>query len=227
MWEKSTEPVGRSLDAHDAGLGAVRGTPEYAARRRVAPAIALVSPRPRQRGVGRASFDAGTTRGNMRLARPPFVCLLLVSSAVGCAGGMRTGNGTMDDRSLITREQVQSRHVTTAYDAVRSLRGNWLVERGKSSFNRPVEIQVYVDGVRVGGVAMLKDIASESVQSIRFFSGIEATTRWGTDHGRGAIFVVTEGQAPGAFLPPGAVRPPVAMSGTTPGSAGPASDYGF
>jgi hypothetical protein len=162
----------------------------------------------------------------MRLARLHFVCLLAVSFAAGCAGGMRTDEGTGDDRSLITREQILSRHVTTAYDAVRSLRGNWLVERGKSSLNRPVDIQVYVDGVRVGGVAMLKDIATESVQSMRFFSGIEATTRWGTDHGRGAIFVVTEGQSPGAFLPPGAIRPPVAMSNTTPRFAGPTTDYG-
>jgi hypothetical protein len=163
----------------------------------------------------------------MRLAWLFIVCLPVVSSAVGCAGGMRTGDGTTDDRSLITREQMLGRHFTTAYDAVRSLRGNWLVERGKSSLTRPVEIQVYVDGVRVGGVALLKDIAPETVQSIRFFSGIEATTRWGTDHGRGAIFVVTEGQAPGAFLPPGAVRPAVATSRAVPGAARTAADHAF
>lgn len=163
----------------------------------------------------------------MRRARLLIVCLLVVSSVVGCAGGMRTADETSGDRSLITQEQIRSRHFNTAYDAVRSLRGNWLVERGKSSLTRPVEIQVYVDGVRVGGVALLKDIATEAVQSIRFFSGIEATTRWGTDHGRGAIFVVTEGQAPGAYLPPGAVRPAVAMSRAAPGAARVSAAHGF
>ena len=145
----------------------------------------------------------------MRLATLSVMSgLLALSIAGGCAGGTRPAAGTQDDRSLITREQVVGRQFSTAYDAVRSLRGNWLIARGKESLNRNVEIQVYVDGVRMGGIATLQSISTETVQYIRFFSGIEATTRWGLDHGRGACFVVTEGSMPGAFVPAPGIRPP-------------------
>lgn len=146
----------------------------------------------------------------MRLATLPVMsCLLALSVALGCAGGTRTADRPSDDRSLITREQILARHSSTAYDAVQSIRSNWLVARGRESLNRAVEIQVYLDGGRLGGLATLRGISTETVQYIRFFSGIEATTRWGLDHGRGVIFVVTEGALPGSFLPPAGSRPPI------------------
>jgi hypothetical protein len=164
----------------------------------------------------------------MRLAKLSVVSgLLALSVAGGCAGGMRTADGTRDDRSLITREQILGRHFSTAYDAVHSIRGNWLIARGKESLNRTVEIQVYVDGVRMGGLATLQGIATETVQYIRYYSGIEATTRWGLGHGRGAIFVVTEGSLPGAFVPPDGIKPPVAMRRDAPGAASASVDHGF
>jgi len=146
----------------------------------------------------------------MRLAKLSVMSgLLALSIAGGCAGGTRPAAGTPEDRSLITREQMLVRHFATAYDAVHSIRGNWLIARGKESLNRNVEILVYVDGVRMGGIRTLQSISTETVQYIRFFSGIEATTRWGLDHGRGAIFVVTEGSMPGAFVPAPGIRPPL------------------
>ena len=135
--------------------------------------------------------------------------LLALCIVVGCAGGTRSADRPLDDRSLITREQILARHSSTAYDAVHSIRGNWLVARGRESLNRAVEIQVYLDGGRLGGLATLRGISTETVQYIRFFSGIEATTRWGLDHGRGVIFVVTQGALPGSFLPPAGGRPPM------------------
>lgn len=145
----------------------------------------------------------------MRLATLSVLSgLLALSIAGGCAGGSQSSGGTPDDRSLLTREQIVGRQFSTAYDAVRSLRGNWLIARGKESLNRNVEIQVYVDGVRMGNIVALQGVSAEIVQYIRFFSGIEATTRWGLDHGRGAIFVVTQGSLLGALVSAPGIRPP-------------------
>lgn len=153
--------------------------------------------------------------------------LLALSITVGCASQVRTAEGASENRSLITREQILSRHFSTAYDAVYSIRGNWLIARGKESLNRAVEIQVYQDGVRMGGLAALRNIATETVQYIRFYSGIEATTHWGLGHGRGVIFVVTEGSLPGAFVPPAEILPLMGMPRAAPGAAGATPGHGF
>lgn len=85
----------------------------------------------------------------------------------------------------------------SAWDAVDALRGNWLHDRGTSSFTRPTEILVYLDGVRHGNVSSLRDIPATSVENIRFFNGMDASTRWGLDHGKGVIYVTSKaGQPP-------------------------------
>lgn len=145
----------------------------------------------------------------MHRATLPFSAgLLALFITAGCAAGTRAVEGTRNDRSVITREQLLSRQFSSAYDAVHAIRGNWLIAHGKESLTRAVEIQVYLDGVRMGGLSTLQGMSTETVQYIRFYSGIEATTRWGLDHGRGAIFVVSQGSLPGAFVPPAGIRPP-------------------
>ncbi|HEY5489689.1 MAG TPA: hypothetical protein VIK25_00740 [Gemmatimonadaceae bacterium] len=139
----------------------------------------------------------------MRRTSLPLVALLLsLCLTTGCAGGPAVASGTRTDPTLITRAQIQDSRFATAYDAVRALHSNWLTARGTESFSYPTEVQVYLDGVRMGGLDMLQNIASPPVQYIRFFSGIEASSRWGLDHGRGVIWVSTDANRPGASGPP-------------------------
>ncbi len=95
------------------------------------------------------------------------------------------------DRNLLVPEQFSNRGYTTAYQVVEAMRSNWLVERGPDSFSSPAHVQVYFDGVRVGGVESLRTIDLRPVTYIRYFDGIAATARWGLDHGMGAIYVST------------------------------------
>src|SRR5512140_859822 len=134
----------------------------------------------------------------MRLPRLPRVAVsLALCVSAACAASAPT-NRSKEDITLITREQIQELRFSTAYDAVKGLRSNWITNRGPESFRYPSEVQVYLDGVHMGGVATLQDIASPPIQSIRFISGIEATSRWGTDHGKGVIFVSTRVARDGA-----------------------------
>ena len=97
---------------------------------------------------------------------------------------------------LITLAEIQERpDLQTAYDAVRKLRSGWLRVR-KAGFSDPSPIQVYVDGMKLGSIDVLRNIAVSSVQELRHMSGTDATTRFGIDHGSGAILVKTSVGAP-------------------------------
>lgn len=95
------------------------------------------------------------------------------------------------DLTVITRGQLLQNHFHDVYDAVASMRANWLQLRGPDSFVRPSQILVYLDDIRVGGIETLHSIPIGSVQYLRHIDGLEATSRWGVDHGAGVIFVST------------------------------------
>jgi hypothetical protein len=95
------------------------------------------------------------------------------------------------DRNLITQEQMRDGGFNNAFDAVQALRPNWLTTRGTDSFRSPGQVQVYVNDTRMGGVNTLREFGVGEVTYIRYFDGVDATARWGLDHGHGAIYVST------------------------------------
>ena len=120
------------------------------------------------------------------------LCLLAGVTLIvaSCAGrGASTSPGV--DRNLLVQDEFADRGFHTAYDVIESLRANWLSSRGPNSFTTPTAVQVYLDGVRMGGVETLRTIDVRPVTYIRYFDGIAATARWGLDHGAGAIYVST------------------------------------
>jgi hypothetical protein len=107
---------------------------------------------------------------------------------------------------VITAQEIAAATgASTAYDVVRQLRSSWLVERGirgtggatapgaevSSPSDGPAGVVVYRDGTRVGGFSELQNIPVESIQEIRWMDGRDATQRFGTGHGAGAIEVIT------------------------------------
>lgn len=108
----------------------------------------------------------------------------------GCAG-QRFASKSGVDRNLLVPGQFAEKGYTNPYDVIAALRSNWLEARGPNSFQSPTRVQVYLDGVRMGGVEALRTIDLRPVTYIRFFDGVAATARWGLDHGAGAIYVST------------------------------------
>ena len=100
------------------------------------------------------------------------------------------------DRSVLTKAEVMDARFNSAWDAIEALRGNWLHDRGVSSFRLQTEILVYLDGVRYGNVSSLRNIPVTNVESIRYFNGMDASTRWGLDHGKGVIYVTSPAGRP-------------------------------
>jgi hypothetical protein len=52
------------------------------------------------------------------------------------------------------------------------------------------EIVVYIDQTRMGGPSSLSQIPITEVKEIQYLSGTDATQRFGTGHGSGAIIVL-------------------------------------
>jgi hypothetical protein len=126
----------------------------------------------------------------MKIRFRQIVLLLVIMSATGCASG-RSNGGDVEppDANLITKEQIRHHNFRNAYDAVQALHPNWLETKGVDSLRNPSQVLVYADNSRMGGIGELRFIPSESITYIRYYSGTEASSRWGLGHGSGVIFV--------------------------------------
>ena len=150
------------------------------------------------------------TRGGWtsRRSRPWQVQILVaaLSMCAACHAQTRTSTRRLD-RMVITRDEMLKGNYMSLYDAVAALRSNWLQPRSADSFTSVV--WVYVDGTRVGDVGVLKEMHPRLVNSVRFYDGPSATTRWGVDNSAGVIHVSTWSDgAPGIPLPDSTRRAP-------------------
>lgn len=116
--------------------------------------------------------------------------LVVITSATACASSPSGGgDGGRANPNVITREQIRHHNFRNAYDAVQALHPNWLDTKGVDSVRNPSQVLVYSDNSRMGGINELRYLTSDGIAYIRYYSGTEASTRWGLDHGGGVIFV--------------------------------------
>ena len=95
------------------------------------------------------------------------------------------------DQHLITRDAILSTQYTNLYDVIQALRSNWLRIKAPDSFGKSSALQVYLDTQRLSGVDELRQMAPTNIESIRYYDAVEASARWGMDHGAGAIYILT------------------------------------
>jgi hypothetical protein len=95
------------------------------------------------------------------------------------------------DRNVITRDDMLTGNYSSAYDAVSALRSMWMRPRGANAQSTQAVVWTYIDGVKVGGVEALQTIQPRLVNTLRYYDGPSATSRWGVDHAAGVIFVST------------------------------------
>jgi hypothetical protein len=133
-----------------------------------------------------------STRSHLRR----LVALGLTLASAACAsGGSTSGTASRPAASrpnVLSAEEIQKAHIANVFDLVSSLRPRWLTTRGVDSFQKPSEIQVYLGNTRMtGGPNALREISSLGVTKIEWVDPISAASRWGLDHGAGAIVVST------------------------------------
>lgn len=110
----------------------------------------------------------------------------------GCASSPTRGSAEAGRTDRITREQIGDTSYPDLYQMITALRANWVRIRGPDNFSgRPAEVQVYLDDVRLGGLSNLRAIHPMEIDYVRYFDGVQASARWGFDHGSGVIYVAT------------------------------------
>lgn len=133
------------------------------------------------------------------MAKLTTAVLLLALTA--CSYSPRTG--PRRSSNVLTVAEINELALTTAYEAVQRLRPQWLTQRASPSVRSDpteptgiavegrAEPTVYIDGVRVGHLEVLREMSIEDVGEMRFLSPRDATNRFGTGHTTGAILVTT------------------------------------
>ena len=101
--------------------------------------------------------------------------------------------GSTRNSNVITREDIAGVHALNAYEAVSRLRPNFLNSHGSTTFN-PNDTglpNVYLNHQLYGDIQSLRNIEVSSISEIHYYSGPEASTRFGMGNVSGAIEVIT------------------------------------
>lgn len=122
-----------------------------------------------------------------RTVTAAWTMAMLFGLACSSSGSSST-SGSSSNRDVLTRAEIDESNSGSLYDAIQKLRSSWLRTRGGGS---QAEIQVMMDGVRVGDVSFLQTVRSDNVIEVRFVNSRDATTRWGTGFTAGAIDIIS------------------------------------
>ena len=108
-------------------------------------------------------------------------------TACATAGGSdpRPAHSAFGAANVLTRTDIHTSGAATAYEALERLRPVFLISKVDLAPLR--EREVFLNGVRLGGIAELRLIPASAVQEIRFVRAIDGG---GTGSGRGAAILV-------------------------------------
>ena len=109
--------------------------------------------------------------------------------AEGGETAARTAGGSS---TLIVRAQLERLTGRSAWEAVETLNMRWLqIRRGTSLFFGPAYARVVIDGVARGELDELRRLSIENIETMRYLSAPDATTKYGTGFPGGVIEVTT------------------------------------
>ncbi len=135
---------------------------------------------------------------SMSFRRCAYVVLALVVSA--CASSPDTPFGgefetsaaaSQGNSRLIVRAQLERLAGQSAWRAVETLNPRWLRSRSVSVNYGPSYARVVVDGTARGELRELRRLFSDNIETLRYLSAPDATTKYGTGYPGGVIEVST------------------------------------
>jgi hypothetical protein len=139
-------------------------------------------------------------RRSLPLLARTLVVAATALAAAACSGSTQQSSASASteeprprpNRSMLTREEMAGGHWASAYEMIESLRPRWLSSRGAElADGSAVEVQVYLDNQRLGGINALRTIQVADIAAIQFVDPVAAASRWGPDHHNGAIMLST------------------------------------
>ena len=129
----------------------------------------------------------------MNVRAAALLISLPLAWACGSAGSGAARTAPRHDPNIITSEELQGVSASNLFDAIRTLRPQWMSSRSPTMLRPQAEgnIVVYMDRVRYGDPEMLRQIPPAVAVSVRYYSPSEAEGEFGAGHLQGAIQVVT------------------------------------
>ena len=130
-----------------------------------------------------------------RTRKPTYAAVLFYSMAVltACAAQNRpelgfapTSTGSL---AAISEDDILKSEGRTAYEVVERVRPMYLTSRVDLAPN--AEREVYLNGVRLGGIGELRSIPAREVKEIRFVRAIDGVA-YGVGRSGGAILVINK-----------------------------------
>lgn len=125
-----------------------------------------------------------------RARRLLFLATLL--APIACAA--RPDAGPSRSFDLITAAELQNHQgYSNLYDLIEVLRPRWLRPQGGGDtfISGEGQVQVHMDGARMGDVGVLRSLSPAGVTSISWLRPLDAAARYGFDHSHGAIIIST------------------------------------
>jgi len=105
-------------------------------------------------------------------------------------GGQTAARTPRGGATLIIRAELQQSTSSDLWEAVNILRPRWLQTQRNASFAAPQAFaRVVVNGTPRGALYELRRISASAIESMRFVSASDATTKYGTGYPGGAIEV--------------------------------------
>lgn len=96
-------------------------------------------------------------------------------------------SGSLD---VITRPEINRAQWGDTYELVWNLRPRWVrIRAGDHLRAARAEVQVYVDGTRLGGVTLLRGMPTSGIHRMQWVDPISAAGRWGSGHENGVIAI--------------------------------------
>ena len=114
-----------------------------------------------------------------------LLCALVFFS--GCASFGSSPSLAPASGQVITQDEVPFAQAASAYDVIQRLRPTFLVSQRDPAFVG--DRQVYINGMRAGGMEALRSISADRIQEIRLLPAGEATRLLGAGHGAGALMI--------------------------------------
>jgi hypothetical protein len=125
-------------------------------------------------------------------AHRPYLALCCAIAAItACASQRGPDTGAAPSRALgvMTESEIAESQATTAYDAIARKHPMFLIS--KVDLAPTAEREVYLNGIRLGGVNELRSIPAKEVKEIRFVRAIDGVA-FGVGRSGGAILVISK-----------------------------------
>jgi hypothetical protein len=114
----------------------------------------------------------------------------LIAVLAACASTGTPAPASASASNVITRAELDAAGSTNTYDVIVRLRPNYLRSRGPTSVMnasaRTVAV-VFVNETEYGDLESLRRFPATRIEEIRYYSGPEATTKFGSPFGAGVI----------------------------------------